>query len=279
MSELVFVYGSLKRGEPNHRWLDGSRFLGRRRLVGARLHDLGPYPMAVPAAPGKEPDEPQAPSEPALIHGELYALGAGGLSRLDQLEDVPREYQRQRWRLSDGSLAWLYLGRHEQVIGLPLVPYGDWRSTPVFSYGSNLCPSQLARRCPRWDGSGLVARLEGWRWGITKRRLGRAPAEGAAGLVRHSGAHCWGVVHHHCPDDRATLDHCEGVAAGHYCHQRVQVITGTGEPLDALTYVPTPAWRASGLSAGCDYAAAILRGARHWQLPEAWLGLLEAELR
>ena len=280
MSEQVFVYGSLKRGEPNHPWLDGSRFLGRRRLVGARLHDLGPYPMAVAAAAAEpEPDEPRAPPEPALIHGELYALEASGLSRLDQLEDVPREYRRQRWRLSDGSRAWLYLGRHEQVIGLPLVPYGDWGSTPVFSYGSNLCPAQLARRCPRWDGSGLVARLEGWRWRINKRRLGRAPGEGAAGLVRHSGAHCWGVVHHHSPDDRAALDHCEGVAAGHYRHQRVQVITGAGERLDALTYVPTPAWRAPGLSAGGDYAAAILRGARHWDLPEAWLGLLEAELR
>lgn len=278
MSELVFVYGSLKRGEPNHPWLHGSHFLGRRRLVGARLHDLGPYPMAVPAAAEPKLDEPREPPEPALIHGELYALEGSVLSRLDQLEDVPREYERRRWRLSDGSLAWLYLGRHEQVIGLPLVPYGDWRSTPVFSYGSNLCPSQLARRCPRWDGSGLVARLEGWRWGINKRRLGRAPGEGAAGLVRHDGAHCWGVVHHHGPDDRAALDHCEGVAAGHYGHQRVQVITDSGERLDALTYVPTPAWRTPGLSAGGDYAAAILRGARHWDLPEAWLGLLEAEL-
>lgn len=279
MSEHVFVYGSLKRGKPNHPWLHGSRFLGRRRLVGARLHDLGPYPMAVAAAAEPKLVEPRQPPEPALIHGELYALEASVLSRLDQLEDVPREYQRQRWRLSDGSLAWLYLGRHEQVIGLPLVPYGDWGSTPVFSYGSNLCPTQLARRCPRWDGSGLVARLEGWRWGINKRRLGRAPGEGAAGLVRHNGAHCWGVVHHHSPDDRAALDHCEGVAAGHYRHQRVQVITVAGERLDALTYVPTPSWHAPGLSAGGDYAAAILRGARHWDLPEAWLGLLEAELR
>ena len=132
MSEQVFVYGSLKRGEPNHPWLDGSRFLGRRRLVGARLHDLGPYPMAVAAAAaGPEPDEPRAPPEPALIHGELYALEASGLSRLDQLEDVPREYRRQRWRLSDGSRAWLYLARHEQVIGLLLVHYGAWGSTPL----------------------------------------------------------------------------------------------------------------------------------------------------
>lgn len=278
MPEHVFVYGSLKRGEPNHPWLDGSRFLGRRRLVGPRLHDLGPYPMAVAANAEQEPDEPREPPEPALIHGELYALEASGLSRLDQLEDVPREYRRQRWRLSDGSWAWVYLGRPEQVIGLPLVPYGDWGSTPVFSYGSNLCPTQLAQRCPRWDGSGLVARLEGWRWGINKRRLGRAPGEGAAGLVPCSGAHCWGVVHHHSPEDRASLDRCEGVAAGHYRHQPVQLITSTGESFEALTYVPTPAWCHPRLSASDCYAAAIRRGARHWQLPQAWLEQLEAEL-
>ncbi|WP_158218571.1 gamma-glutamylcyclotransferase [Synechococcus sp. 1G10] len=278
MSEHVFVYGSLKRGEPNHPWLEGSRFLGRRRLGGARLHDLGPYPMAV-AATEAEAQDAQGPQEPALIHGELYALETSGLARLDLLEDVPREYQRQRCQLSDGSRAWVYVGRHGQVIGLPLVPYGDWRSTPVFSYGSNLCPTQLARRCPRWDGSGLVARLEGWRWGINKRRLGRAPGEGAAGLVRHSGAHCWGVVHHHSPDDRAALDRCEGVAAGHYRHQCVTVTTSDGERFEALTYVPTPAWSAPGLAAGPDYARAILRGAHHWRLPGAWLGKLEAALR
>lgn len=273
MPELVFVYGSLKRGGPNHHWLTGGRFLGRRRLHGARLHDLGPYPMAVAA-----PAEPK-PEATALIHGELFVLETSGLARLDQLEDVPREYLRQRWRLSDGSRAWVYLGRREQVLGLPLVPFGDWGSTPVFSYGSNLCPTQLGRRCPGWDGSGLVARLEGWRWRINKRRLGRPPGEGAAGLEPEPGAHCWGVVQHHSPGDRATLDRCEGVAIGHYQHQRVLVTTSAGEHLEALTYVPTPAWSATGLRAGCDYAQTILRGARHWNLPDLWLDELESVLR
>ena len=53
-------------------------------------------------------------------------------------------------------------------------------------------------------------------------------------------------------------------------------------PLSAFGSTPVrPPDRSStaGLSAGGDYAAAILRGARHWDLPEAWLGLLEAELR
>ncbi|MCP9850793.1 gamma-glutamylcyclotransferase [Cyanobium sp. Morenito 9A2] len=116
--DRVFVYGTLKRGQGNHHWLRGAPFLGRGRLIGARLHDLGPYPMAV-AGDG-------------LIHGELFAVDEWGLRHLDVLEDAPVLYQRQRLRLVDGSLAWTYLGDGSQVEGQPLVPFADWGSTPVF---------------------------------------------------------------------------------------------------------------------------------------------------
>ena len=48
--ELVAVYGTLKRGGCNHRLLAGSHWLGPVLLSGLRLHDLGPYPMAVACA-------------------------------------------------------------------------------------------------------------------------------------------------------------------------------------------------------------------------------------
>ena len=38
---LVFVYGTLRRGEHNHHWLEGCRWLGEAELPGAVLHDLG----------------------------------------------------------------------------------------------------------------------------------------------------------------------------------------------------------------------------------------------
>ncbi len=239
----VFVYGTLKRGEANHHWLAGGRFGGRRRLRGVRLHDLGPYPMAVPA------------EDAALIHGELYAVDPAGLAALDRLEDVPVEYERHCLLLTDDTEAWVYLGRPEQVRGRPVVPYGDWGATPVFNGGSSLCPELLGRHCPAWDGSGLVARLDGWRFTIS-------------GIRPDPGAHCWGVVHHLAPADRRALERLDGVAPGQGHRHDVRVSTPAGECFPALV-------QATG---GGD-PRRILSGARHWGLPPAWREQLAATLR
>ena len=45
----VFVYGTLKRGHANHRWLATARWDGPAAMEGLQLHDLGPFPMAVRA--------------------------------------------------------------------------------------------------------------------------------------------------------------------------------------------------------------------------------------
>ncbi len=122
--DAVFVYGTLKRGQGNHHWLRGAPCRGRRRLAGARLHNLGPYPMAVRGT--------------GIIHGEVYGVSEDDLERLDGLEDAPRLYQRHRLPLDDGSLAWVYLGLPEQVRDLPLVPFADWDTAPVFHGGQIL---------------------------------------------------------------------------------------------------------------------------------------------
>ncbi|KEF42368.1 MAG: hypothetical protein ER33_05795 [Cyanobium sp. CACIAM 14] len=148
---------------------------------------------------------------------------------------------------------------------------------PAFSYGSNLDPLQLRARCPRWDGQGLVARLDGWRWGITKRSLTGA---GFAGIVPEADSHCWGVVHHLFPQDLAILDAQEGVGTGcHYEREAVVVSTAAGEQLEVLVYVPVPPARAEGLLATAAYAARIRLGADHWELPGTWRQTLVAALR
>jgi len=101
----VLVYGSLKRGFVNHHWLEGASFLGEGVMAGLALHDLGPFPMAVPSADG------------ALLHGELYAVDA----RLLAL------YRRERWPLVDGRRVWVYLGRPRQVRHVPAIADGCWR--------------------------------------------------------------------------------------------------------------------------------------------------------
>jgi gamma-glutamylcyclotransferase (GGCT)/AIG2-like uncharacterized protein YtfP len=110
--QLVFVYGTLKRGEKNHHWLKGASWQGDAELHGVVLHDLGPFPMAVMGA--------------GRINGEVYAVEGQGLGRLDMLEGYPRLYDRQVLPLSDGRKAWVYLGRPRQVRHAPVVADGTW---------------------------------------------------------------------------------------------------------------------------------------------------------
>jgi gamma-glutamylcyclotransferase (GGCT)/AIG2-like uncharacterized protein YtfP len=113
--QLVFVYGTLKRGEKNHHWLEGASWQGEAELNGVVLHDLGPFPMAV-IGEGK-------------AIGEVYAVEVSGLARLDELEAYPRLYDRQALSLSDGRQVWVYLGRPRQVCHAPLVVGGSWHPT------------------------------------------------------------------------------------------------------------------------------------------------------
>jgi gamma-glutamylcyclotransferase (GGCT)/AIG2-like uncharacterized protein YtfP len=112
--QLVFVYGTLKRGEKNHDWLEGASWQGEAELSGVLLHDLGPFPMAVIG-------------EGTAI-GEVYAVEEHGLARLDELEGYPRLYDRQMLSLNDGRRAWVYLGRPRQVRHAPQVDGGSWNS-------------------------------------------------------------------------------------------------------------------------------------------------------
>jgi gamma-glutamylcyclotransferase (GGCT)/AIG2-like uncharacterized protein YtfP len=113
--QLVFVYGTLKRGEKNHHWLEGASWQGEAELSGVLLHDLGPFPMAVIGV--------------GTAIGEVYAVEERGLARLDELEGYPRLYDRQLLSLNDGRQAWVYLGRPRQVRHAPLVVGGSWHAT------------------------------------------------------------------------------------------------------------------------------------------------------
>lgn len=113
--QLVLVYGTLKRGQPNHHQLGGSPCCGEARLTGLALYDLGPFPMAVAT------DDPKA-----CIQGELYALTAEQLGALDRFEGAPRLYERQRRQLADGRPVWVYVGRPRQVRHSPRLVRGTW---------------------------------------------------------------------------------------------------------------------------------------------------------
>lgn len=257
-SHNVFVYGTLKRGKVNHHCLSGSTYLGRRRLIGAQLHDRGAYPMALLTG-----------RSDAVIHGELFRVSQASLRRLDQLEGYPGFYDRTALQLSDGTTAWVYHGTSEQVAPYPVIPIGDWDTTPVLHYGSNLNRERLQGRCPDWDGDGVVVQLDGWSWAIDKQAWGNS-ANACAGIQPCGGAVTWGVVTHHSAADLAKLDEAEGVDYGHYDRQQVQVRSRCGATFEALAYVPCDHRRRSGLRADPPYRRHILSGLDHWDLPDAW---------
>lgn len=116
LRQLVFVYGSLKRGMANQNQLSEAVFLGIAQLQGLALFDLGPFPMAI--ASGDPTD---------TLHGELYAVNATQLADLDRFEGVPRLYLRLSWPLSDGRHVWVYAGRPRQVRHVSQISSGIWR--------------------------------------------------------------------------------------------------------------------------------------------------------
>ena len=75
---LIFVYGTLKQGGSNHRFLAGQRLVGPARTTPEyRLHLLDGYPGMVRAADGGR-----------SIAGELWEVDAACLAALDELEGV-----------------------------------------------------------------------------------------------------------------------------------------------------------------------------------------------
>jgi gamma-glutamylaminecyclotransferase len=101
---FLFVYGTLKRGEPNHDHLVGARFLGKARTQPIyRLLDLGAYP-------GLVRNDPDGRS----VLGELWEVGPDTLARLDEFEEVPQLFLRQAVQLTGHSgpaQAYFYRGR------------------------------------------------------------------------------------------------------------------------------------------------------------------------
>ena len=118
-STLVFVYGTLKRGLSNHRWLRGQTFLGEARTVPRyRMFDLGGYPGMV-----LEEGE-----DGGAIEGEVWEVDEKGLRGLDKLEGVAEgEYAFETVRLEgkwvqEEVKGYLYL---RSVKGCPEVK-GRW---------------------------------------------------------------------------------------------------------------------------------------------------------
>jgi gamma-glutamylcyclotransferase (GGCT)/AIG2-like uncharacterized protein YtfP len=115
-STRVFVYGTLLRGEGNHRLLARARLLREARTEATfELRDLGAFPGLVRGGAH-------------AVAGEVYEVDADTLAALDRLEGHPRFYRRTLIALADGERVEAYLLAPEQVDGCPVIASGSWRA-------------------------------------------------------------------------------------------------------------------------------------------------------
>jgi gamma-glutamylaminecyclotransferase len=114
----LFVYGSLKRGFSNERFLRGAAFeCAARTAQGYRLYRVGGYPALVVAeGPG--------------IFGEVYRVTEAHLAALDAFEGVPDLYQRAVIQLEDGALVEAFVMSPASVEGCAPVPGAEWLEGP-----------------------------------------------------------------------------------------------------------------------------------------------------
>ncbi|MBJ95723.1 MAG: gamma-glutamylcyclotransferase [Rickettsiales bacterium] len=103
---LLFVYGTLLRGQRNHHFLGGSEFIAAVRTAPVyRLVSLGSFPALREAGNHSIP-------------GELYAVSNTVLLRCDALEGHPHFYLRRHIELADGRRPVSYVlppDRHPQA--------------------------------------------------------------------------------------------------------------------------------------------------------------------
>lgn len=106
-NEIIFVYGTLKRGYGNYeRLLKGSKFLGRAYSAARyRMYNIG-FPCLLDCGMAGDP-----------VAGELFEVTPEVLSFCDRLEGHPQMYCRKlRHFVLEGKVqqAWVYIYQHPQ---------------------------------------------------------------------------------------------------------------------------------------------------------------------
>lgn len=113
----IFVYGTLKKGEPSHHLLNGSHLISSTRTKEHfTMLDLGCFPGVLK---GNIPDEPSTP-----IQGEVYDADQLTLEKLDAYEG--NWYFREEVELETGITALMYFLWKIPPMEYRVIPDGRW---------------------------------------------------------------------------------------------------------------------------------------------------------
>jgi gamma-glutamylcyclotransferase (GGCT)/AIG2-like uncharacterized protein YtfP len=115
VSHLVFVYGTLMKGELHHTSISHARFVrAAETLPEYELVQIDYYPAMLKGGASR-------------IMGELYEIDDQTLARLDELEEVPHYYERVAIKLADGTEAQTYVMPRDRANKSSPIPSGYFR--------------------------------------------------------------------------------------------------------------------------------------------------------
>ncbi len=113
MKHLVFVYGSLRRGERHAHLLAGERYIGAHKTEPRyTMFSLGDWPAIMVGGD-------------VAIVGDVFRVDRPELGHLDEFERLPHLFVRHRIPTPYGQ-AWVYVFRRRPADAI-IIPSGDWR--------------------------------------------------------------------------------------------------------------------------------------------------------
>ncbi len=135
-----------------------------------------------------------------------------------------------------------------------------------FLYADNLNPAQLKRRAPehRFVGKAYLPdhTIQFCRWSSQWR-------SGLASIGPSPGEQVWGVLVDITEEDLKILDAFDDeVPAGAFRHLPVTVVTEAGEKVLVTTHA---AWPVGKFRPKEHYLEWVIKGVKHWKLPETCL--------
>ena len=133
-----------------------------------------------------------------------------------------------------------------------------------FAYGSNMCPDQMADRCPDCEAIGPAV-LYNWRFLINIRTYATIEAK----LQSATHGVLWTLTKKHI----ANLDEYEAVEEGMYYKKKLKVFR-EGRPIEALVYIDPICEKGQP---DTIYMKNILTSAKLFNLPKGYISQLEKE--
>ncbi|RKD22714.1 hypothetical protein BEP19_10685 [Ammoniphilus oxalaticus] len=258
----VFVYGTLRTGEPNHHLLHHAQRIVEQCWTQGTLLDVGPFPALIPNRRGR-------------IYGELYLINEQQLQTLDQLEGFhgqgkQNHFERIRQTIHGdrSSLeAWVYVYPNSNKDSYPIIQHGDWKCHRqlatksewlYFAYGSCMDDERIRAAGKEHLFQDVVGRGIARGYSFRYTRLSR-DGKGRADMVEGSG---WveGKVYRIKLEALRYLYHREGVKAEAYRPAFITARINGEKTTGVLTFLVVDKKR--DIEPPIEYVREIVRGGK-----------------